>query len=104
MSLKIKIIFLFFLTLFLGLSSPKNAYAETFQLSGKITDSTNNAISGAAVDVVDSITHINAGTVISDGSGNYNVFVLGGTYDVKVTPPAGSGYSKVVPFVNTVNC
>jgi len=102
MRLKIYFITLFFLTSLFGLFFPKTALADTFTLSGHISDSSNNAVSNADVSVAEANTNINAGNTTTDSSGNYNVILIGGAYNVKVTPPAGSNFSSAIALSQNI--
>src|SRR3989344_2223517 len=79
-----------------SLFSVKIAFSATFSLSGRITDSSGTAISAATIDVLNPGTTNSVGSTTSDPSGDYNLNIDGGTYDVKVTPPPGSNFSPVV--------
>ena len=103
---KINIFALIVLTVFfsfLGLFSVKNASAATFQLSGKITTSSGDAVTGANIDVIDTTINTNAANTTSDSSGNYSVNINGGTYNVQVTPPAGSNFSPTIALSQNIS-
>jgi hypothetical protein len=91
------------LTLFLRLIFPQSAFADTVTLSGNVSDSSNNNISGASIDVADSVTGANVGSTTTDSSGNYTLVVLDGTYDIQVTPPAGSGFTSVTALSQNIS-
>ncbi len=103
----VKLISLFFLTLLLGFPLARPVLASTFQLSGKITDSSGASMVGATVDVVDTSSNLSVANVTSDSSGNYSVNIGEGTYDIKVTPPPGTNFSPAIApqhaiFANTI--
>lgn len=100
--MKFKLLFCLLFTLFLSLFFPETALADTFTLSGQVSDSIGNAVSNASVDVTDSNTSANAGSTTTDGAGNYSLIVIDGTYDIHVTPPAGSTFSPILAFAQNV--
>ena len=64
--------------------------SHTFQLSGKVSDQSDNPIAGATVEVLTASTSMVVASDTTDTNGNYSISIVGGTYDVRVTPPAGS--------------
>ncbi len=86
-----------------GLFSVQDVSSATFTISGKITNSTGIAVSDATVDVVDSDTNVTIVNTTSNSLGNYSVAIEDGTYYVKVTPPAGSGFSSAVAAARTIS-
>ena len=78
---------------------PSPALAATYQLSGKVTDQSSNPIVGATVAVIDPSTGVPVASTTTDSSGNYSLSVDGGTYNIQVTPPSGSGFGPS----NTLN-
>ena len=72
--------------------APQASAATTVTLSGVVQDGSGNPIAGAAVGIytVGTTTEIAAAT--TDASGDYSLPVAPASYDVVVTPPAGSGY------------
>ncbi len=68
-------------------------FAADSTLSGQVTDgSSSQPISNATVDVLDPSTSNVVGTDGTDTNGNYAITVPAGTYNVRVTPAASSGY------------
>jgi protocatechuate 3,4-dioxygenase beta subunit len=68
-------------------------FAADFTLSGQVTGgNTSQPIENATVDVLDQSTSAVVGTDNTDAGGNYAITVTEGTYNVRVTPPVGSGY------------
>ena len=70
-------------------------------LTGRVTDSTGAAVSGADVSIYDASTHALATTVTTSDSGVYGVTLAPGTYDVEVSKtglPAGSLTSIRLPL------
>jgi len=106
--LKIKFIqsfFVFFvLTSFFGLVSVKHAFAANYQLSGSVRDNSGTAVSGTVVHVYSpgTTTDIISSTT-TDTSGNYSfTSVPGGTYDIKVIPPAGSNFTSAIALSQNI--
>src|SRR3989344_4387771 len=90
---KLTIFITTFIFLLFGLFFTVHAnQALAHDLSGNVSDSSGVDISGATVDVIDISTSNNVGSTITDGSGNYNLSVNSGTYNVQVSPPSGSGF------------
>ncbi|HSW96630.1 MAG TPA: malectin domain-containing carbohydrate-binding protein [Candidatus Saccharimonadales bacterium] len=90
---------LFTLTFSFLFSSPKLAFADNFTLSGSVKDASGNAISGATVNVNDT----NNDNTTTDSSGNYTLSIPQGTYNVQVTPPAGSNFSSAVALSQNIS-
>ncbi len=75
------------------------AKASAFILSGKVTDNTGAVISGTSkIDVFNIGTTTDAvPPTTTNSSGNYSFTNLsGGTYDIQVTPPSGSGFGSAI--------
>ncbi|MCB0163842.1 MAG: carboxypeptidase regulatory-like domain-containing protein, partial [Anaerolineae bacterium] len=72
------------------------AIAATFQLSGRVTNQSGSPVAGAEVAVIDPATSTTVTSATSDANGNYAITVDEGTYDIKVTPPTGSGFGESV--------
>src|SRR6266704_399036 len=102
MRLRIKIISFFVFTLFLGLFSAKTAFADTFTLSGKVTDGSNNPIANTTITVTDSSSQT-IGTTTSDNNGNYTLAVPQGTYTISANPPSSSGFQSTSVTNQTIN-
>jgi hypothetical protein len=66
--------------------------SPTFRLSGRVTDQPGNAVGGATLDALSSGTSTAVASATTAPDGSYAVSVVGGTYDVRVTPPTGSGF------------
>lgn len=108
MRLKIKLIFLFLLTFFLGFnfSFVKGAFAANYSLSGAVQDSSGVAVGNATVHVYNPGTSTDVVTPVStDGTtGNYLFSsVPEGTYDIKVVPPIGSNYSSAIALGQVIS-
>jgi protocatechuate 3,4-dioxygenase beta subunit len=106
MRLKITALFLIVFS-FLFLVFPlKNAHADTFTLSGSVTDASGIAIGNAAVHVYTSGTKTDvvtsATTDSSTGAYSFNA-VPTGTYDVQVIPQTGSGFSSAIAFKQNIS-
>ncbi len=78
----------------LSVLSVRPATAATFQLSGKVSNQSGTGLSGALVEVVNPSTAATVASGTTDAGGQYTVSVEEGTYDVRVTPPAGSGFQE----------
>ena len=102
MKLKIKLISFFLITFLLGIFSPRIAFADTFTLSGNISVASGADIVSASIDVKDINTNASVGSTITDGLGNYTLVLNGGTYDVQVTPPAGSNFSSAIALSQSI--
>jgi hypothetical protein len=70
--------------------------AESYQLMGTVTDHMGTAVVGATVDVIDPATSALIGSTTTTASGTYALAVESGTYDIRVTPPAGSPFAPSV--------
>jgi PKD repeat protein len=81
-----------------SLGSRLSTASSPFQLSGRVTDGTGAAIAGASVTVIDPGSGSSVGSATTAASGEYVVSVAGGTYNVRVTPPAGSGFGESTIF------
>src|SRR4030042_3193452 len=92
MKTKTKLISAVFLGIAVCIFLPKVTFASDYTLSGKVTDSSETAIEGAAISVNDP----NNDSATTDSSGNYSLSIPEGTYNIQVTPPAGSNYSPVL--------
>lgn len=68
----------------------------TVQLSGRITDQLSHPLPGTVVEVIESALQLNVATTATDLNGTYSLSVPAGTYDIKVTPAAGSGFQSVL--------
>ena len=103
MRFKFLSISLFFLTFIFGFLLPKTVSADTFTLSGNVRDSIGTTIEGATVDVVDVGTNSNVATASTDSGGNYTIIVNEGTYNIQVTPPAGSNFSPAIALSQNIS-
>src|SRR6185503_2391308 len=85
----------FFLTFFAGFFFPGNAFADTFTLSGSVTDQVGQAIGNTTVSAVNSVSGATAGTVTTDATtGSYSLMIPDGTYNITATPPSSSGFQS----------
>lgn len=90
--LKVNIFRLLFVALLFILILPlsvKTVLADNFNLSGKITTQSGNAVSDATVTLIDPNPNTNISSTTTDASGNYNIIVSAGTYNIQVLPPTG---------------
>ncbi|MBI5122304.1 carboxypeptidase regulatory-like domain-containing protein [Candidatus Roizmanbacteria bacterium] len=101
MSFKIKIILTSFLIIFLSFPFllTKPAFADNFNLSGSVKDSSGNAITGAIISVNDT----NNDSATTDSSGNYSLSIPQGIYDVQVMPPSGSGLTSAIAYGQNIS-
>src|SRR5215469_15289630 len=93
-----KIISFSFFSFLIIILFTKTAFADTFTLSGHIQDSSGTAISGATVSVNDA----NSDTTTTNGSGDYSLLIPNGTYNIQVTPPAGSNFGPVLAMNQSI--
>ena len=77
----------------LMMSVPANAAVT---ISGTVKDNTGTAVVGATVQAVDSGSQQVVASTQTDSNGAYSLSVDPGTYDVRVIPPAGSGFGSAV--------
>ena len=91
-----KLVFSLLLLVPLVVPFVKPTYAATYTLSGKVADSSNNAIQGANVFVLNSDTNNVITSATTDSSGNYSLSVEQGTYKIEVVPPESSGFQTSV--------
>jgi hypothetical protein len=96
MSFLSKVIIVLLLTFLIGFVSVQSVLAASYNLSGKISNSSGDAISGAGISVVDPNTNTTLATSTSDSSGNYNISIDSGTYNIHIAPPSGSNFSSAV--------
>src|SRR5579862_5796080 len=76
---------------------------SSFQLSGRVTNNSGSPLPGSNVAVLaaGTSTVITGGT--TDTNGQYAISVPGGTYDVRVTPAAGSGFGVATALNETIS-
>ena len=79
------------------------AVAATFQLSGCVTDQSGSPIAATLVEVIDPATGATVASATTDADGNYALSVDEGTYDIRVTPPAESGFAEFVSPGQVIN-
>ncbi len=82
---------------------PSQALAGQLTLSGQVTDSASVAIAGATIDVLNAGTTTGVASTTTDSGGNYSLNIESGTYDVKVTPPSGSGFGSAIALSQTIS-
>ena len=68
------------------------AMASTFQVSGTVTNQSSVPLSGAAVEAINPGDGSVVAVTTTDSLGYYALSVAGGTFHVRVTPPAGSAF------------
>ena len=84
-----------------GIARPAMA-AETFHVSGAVTGQAGAAVAGATVAALDTGGAATA-SATTGGDGRYSLAVAAGTYDIQVTPPAGSAYQLTTIQGRTVS-
>jgi len=67
-------------------------------ISGVARDDQGTAISGVLVVAEDAATHAETASATTDGAGSYSLAVPAGTYDLKATPPDGSGLGGTAAY------
>lgn len=77
--------------------------AQGYQLSGRVTDQSGTPLPGSVVEVLDASGGSTVNGATADASGNYSLSVPGGIYDVRVTPPGGSGFGPSVVLGRNIN-
>lgn len=65
---------------------------DAVTVSGTVRDNSAAPVVGALVEAVDPMTTLVAGSDSTDATGYYTLSIQTGTYDIHVTPPAGSGF------------
>jgi len=68
------------------------ATAAAFQLSGQVTDASLNPIANVDVVVENASNNLPVASGTTDTGGNFALSVPAGSYNVVLTPPAGSGF------------
>ena len=83
------IVLLGFVTAFFLTTQP--VIAANYTLSGKVIDQSNTALVGSTIEVLQPGTTTVVISTTTDFVGNYSLTVAEGTYNIRVTPPTGSG-------------
>ncbi len=86
----------------LSITYSESPDAGNSQLSGKVTDQSGAPLFGATISVLDMTTAVIMASGSTDLTGNYAVQVAAGTYNVRVTPPAGINFSPAVALARNV--
>lgn len=76
---------------------------QSYQLSGRVTDQSGTPLPGSFVEVIEPSGGSPVAGATADVSGSYSLSVPGGIYDVKVTPPGGSGFGTSVALGRNIN-
>ena len=105
LKLNLKTIFasLFFLLLVFIFSPVQSAFADTFTLSGNVSESTGTDIENATIDVIDPSNSTAVASTTTNSEGNYTTIINGGTYNVQVTSPAGSNFYSAVGLSQNIS-
>ncbi|MBI3979332.1 MAG: carboxypeptidase regulatory-like domain-containing protein, partial [Chloroflexi bacterium] len=77
-------------------------YPATVTVSGTVRDNGGAPVAGATVQVVDPGTQQVVGAAVTGSNGSYTIAVPPGTYDVRVVPPAGSGFQTAVALGRSI--
>src|SRR3989344_6182138 len=94
---------LFFFIFLYGFFAPKTVFAETYTLSGNVSDSLGVHIIGAVVDIIDASNNTNIVSTTTNSEGNYTTIINAGTYNVQLTPPVGSSFSPAIALGQIIN-
>lgn len=103
MRVLIRYSFLLFALVFFGILSTDKVQADTYMLSGKVSNSSGVGISGATVEAIYANTGTGAGSGLTNSSGDYNLLLASGTYNIRVTSPIETGLSSVIALSQSVN-
>jgi len=95
-NLKLSTASIIVLSIILGLFITRTGNAASFQLSGRITDSSNAPIINASIDIINESTNTQVTHTVSDKNGVYNIIVDEGTYIIKIVPLKNSGESTTI--------
>lgn len=78
--------------------------APAVTLSGKVTGQASSPIANATAQVLNPADNSTVASGMTDTNGNYTIALgNGGTYHVKVTPPADSNYQAAIKQSQTIN-
>ncbi|MFO7540683.1 MAG: carboxypeptidase-like regulatory domain-containing protein, partial [Chloroflexota bacterium] len=93
----------FVLALVLAIMWSNIAAAATFQLYGKVTNQSDSPLADVLVEVLDPATDNVLASATTDAGGNYVLSIESGTYNIRVTPPTGSGFGEATAFNQVIN-
>ncbi len=79
------------------------ASASVFQVSGTVKNQSSVPLSGAAVDVINASDGSVVTGTTTDSNGYYTLSIAAGTYNVRVTPPAGSGFQTSIALNRVIS-
>ena len=103
MNTKSKIITALTIAILFLLLSVSLVVAATFSLSGRVIDQSGNPLAGSTVEILTPGTStIVASTTTDNINGDYTISVNEGIYDVRVTPPAGSGFTTAIAIGRSI--
>ncbi|MGH3103789.1 MAG: carboxypeptidase regulatory-like domain-containing protein, partial [Gaiellaceae bacterium] len=86
----------FLVSLVVAFAHGPSQAATTANLSGTVKDNAGVAVTAAEVQVLSPGTESVVASASTDGSGFYQLSIATGTYDVKVVPPADSGFQPTL--------
>ncbi len=89
--------------LFLAIIFAANALAATFQVSGRVTDQSGSPLADTLVSIINPGSGSTIASASTDSNGAYSLSVDEGTYNIRVTPPAGSGLGSAVALNQTID-
>ncbi|HEX6292146.1 MAG TPA: carboxypeptidase-like regulatory domain-containing protein [Herpetosiphonaceae bacterium] len=95
------LVILFLVSTFVA-PATSDVLAVSYQLSGKVSDQSGNGLASVTVDVINPTTAATVASTITNISGTYTLSVEQGTYDVRVTPTAASGFGPAVALGRTI--
>ena len=77
--------------------------ASIYQLSGTVKNQASVPFAGATVEVVNPSNGTVVASTTTDSTGYYTLSVDAGTYSVRVTPPAGSGFQTSIALNRVIS-
>ena len=96
--------FVISLVFVIALAQYQVALADTtYTLSGQVADQSGNPLPDTMVEVIDPATGTTIDSISTDPNGMYSLSVNEGTYNVRVTPPAGSGFVPITAVNQNIN-
>ncbi|MEZ4711092.1 MAG: carboxypeptidase-like regulatory domain-containing protein [Caldilineaceae bacterium] len=98
---KLSVVLTFALIFVFVASGP--ARAAVYQLAGRVTNQSGSPLVDVTVEVIDPATSTTVASAATDANGNYALSVDEGTYDVRVTTPAGIGLVSTLTLGKIIN-
>ncbi|OFW04794.1 MAG: hypothetical protein A3H96_10290 [Acidobacteria bacterium RIFCSPLOWO2_02_FULL_67_36] len=81
---------------------PAVAGGQSYGLSGRVTNQSGSPLAGSVVDVFEAGTTTLAANAVTDPDGVYSTAISAGTYDIRVTPPPGTGFGTATAPGRTI--